>query len=150
MNTLPQFEHILAIEDRKNKRLISLKKEVYSLGRDPHNTIVICGRQVSRRHATLLRKNMPKDRDYSFWIVDGDLEGHRSTNGLLINGKYCLSHKLKIGDAIVLGDDTRIKYYKLSSKAVEELLKPGERLSSSVLDRLAQKNDDLKKTLVSR
>ena len=150
MSTLQQqFEHILVIKDLKDRRMITLKKEIYTLGRASKNGIIIYDRQVSRYHATLVRKQNMRTKKYFFWLIDGDLKGKRSTNGLLINNKQCLSRKLKIGDVIALGDDTTIKYYKFSRLALQKLLKPGQILNQALLEKMLINNDQNKKTIVT-
>lgn len=150
MSTLQQqFEHILVVKDRKDRRMITLEKNIYTLGRASKNGIVIYDRQVSRYHATLVRKQDMRTKKYSFWLIDGDLKGKRSTNGLLINNKQCLSRKLKIGDVITLGDATTIKYYKFSRLALKKLLKPGQILNQALIEKMLFNNDENKKTIVT-
>jgi len=144
-----QFEHILVLKDRKGRRIVTLEKNVYTLGRASKNGIVIYDRQVSRYHATLVRKQDMRTKKYSFWLIDGDLKGKRSTNGLLINSKQCLSRKLKIGDVITLGDATTIKYYKFSRLALQKILKPGQMLNQALIDKMLFNNDENKKTIVT-
>lgn len=150
MSTLQQqFEHILVVQDCKDRRMITLKKNIYTLGRASKNGIVIYDRQVSRCHATLVRKQDMGTKKYSFWLIDGDLKGKRSTNGLLINNKQCLSRKLKIGDVIALGDATTLNYYKFSRLALQKLLKPGQILNQALLEKMLFNNDENKKTIVT-
>ena len=56
MSETQEFRHILVIEDRKGRRIISLEDNNYTLGRDSNNPIVIYDYQVSRTHATLEKK----------------------------------------------------------------------------------------------
>ncbi|MDJ0726447.1 MAG: FHA domain-containing protein [Prochloraceae cyanobacterium] len=150
MRTLQQqFEHILVIKDRKERRMITLTKDIYTLGRSSKNGIVIYDRQVSRYHATLVRKQDMRTKKYSFWLIDGDLKGRRSTNGLLVNNKQSLSRKLKIGDVIGLSGTTTLKYYKFSRLALQKLLKPGQILNQAFLEKMLISNDENKKTIVT-
>ncbi|MDJ0716336.1 MAG: FHA domain-containing protein [Prochloraceae cyanobacterium] len=143
-----QFEHILAIEDEKNQRMITLKEDMYTLGRSGKTSILIVDRQVSRHHATIIRKRDIRINKSSFWIMDGNLNGQKSTNGLIINGKSCVSHKLKIGDIILLGSKTKIKYYKFSLVALKQILKAGQTLNQSILERMLLRQEDSKQTMV--
>jgi diguanylate cyclase (GGDEF)-like protein/PAS domain S-box-containing protein len=105
-----QPSHVLVVEDPKGKRIIKLDKNIYSLGRAAKNTIVIHSPIVSRYHATLLRIPNPEEENYLFQIIDGDLQGNRSANGLLINGKRCLSKTLHHNDMITFGSKAQAKY----------------------------------------
>jgi pSer/pThr/pTyr-binding forkhead associated (FHA) protein len=71
---------------------------------------------VSRHHATFLQvKYNHLEQNEVFWIIDGDLKGNRSTNGLIVNGKRCLSHELQHGDQITLANLVTIKYYQIDN-----------------------------------
>ncbi len=144
-----QFEHILAIEDEETQRMITLKEDMYTLGRSGETSILILDRQVSRHHATIIRKrDIRRINKSSFWIMDGNLNGQKSTNGIIINGKSCKSHKLKIGDLILLGFQTKIKYYKFSLIALREILKTGQTLNQSILERMLLRQEDSKQTMI--
>lgn len=142
------MEHILEIKTQRERRFIILNKDRYSLGRSSKNSIVIQDRQVSRYHATLIRKNKNKSNNvnnysfsvnnnkvkldnYCFWIHDGDLQGKTSSNGIAINQQYCSSHLLEYGDLIELGDNVILKYYKLSAETLKLIqgIKPLAKIS---------------------
>jgi diguanylate cyclase (GGDEF)-like protein len=120
MSNPQQFRHILVIEDQKARRIISLEDDSYAIGRESSNSIIIYERQVSRHHATLIKEKDPNTDHYSYRIIDGNLEGVRSTNGLVINGKYCFSHELSHGDVVVFGGHAKASYYVISN-ALEEI-----------------------------
>ncbi len=102
--------HLLVIEDTAEKRGFILNGSVYSIGRDPNCHICLVSQFVSRRHATLLR--LPNENGgHHYRIVDGDMDGKRSTNGLIINGQRLTEHDLKNGDEIVFGPDVRVIYH---------------------------------------
>ena len=125
MNTFPSFRHILVIEDQKARRIVALEEPTYSIGRESSNDIVIYERMVSRRHGTLVRiKVTPRHNDYSYRIIDGDLEGNRSTNGLLINGNLKESHNLKHGDVVIFGPQAKASYYIISTALEIDLFNP--------------------------
>ncbi|OKH21691.1 diguanylate cyclase [Hydrococcus rivularis NIES-593] len=127
MESLQPFRHVLVIEDQKARRIVVLEQSTYSVGRESSNDIVIYDRIVSRHHATLLRiKKSPRHDSYFYRIIDGDLEGNKSTNGLMINGKRCESHNLKHGDVILLGNKAKLSYYILSNAIDIALFNPIE------------------------
>jgi diguanylate cyclase (GGDEF)-like protein/PAS domain S-box-containing protein len=111
MSERQSFCHILVIEDTKSKRIVLLKEQIYSLGRASCNTIVLNDPLASRRHATLIRDEQSSLAEISFRIVDGDLQGNASTNGLLVNGKHCSSHRLQHGDSIIFSSNSQATYH---------------------------------------
>lgn len=123
----PEFRHIVVIEDQKARRIIAIDEPTYSIGRESSNDIVIYDRVVSRHHATLVRiKSTPKSESYSYRIIDGDLEGNHSTNGLIINGQPAESHDLKHGDVILFGSESKASYYIVSTSLEVALFNPME------------------------
>jgi signal transduction histidine kinase len=110
-----RFRHLLIVDDAEGRRTISLEAATYSIGRDATNSIVLHSKMVSRQHALLLRVTAPETSTYLFRLVDGDLQGKRSTNGIIINGRRLFSHDLKHGDMIVFGGDVKAKYYAISN-----------------------------------
>ena len=121
------FRHIFVIEDQKARRIISLEEPTYSIGRESSNDIIIYDSVVSRHHATLIRiKPSPNIDSYSYRIVDGDLEGNRSRNGLMINGQNTESHELKHGDVILFGSQSKASYYIVSTSLEIALFNPLE------------------------
>jgi len=109
-NETKQIFHYLLVEDPKGLRSIPLTATTYSLGRNPNNGIVLRSHLVSRQHALLLRVPMPELTQHLFRIIDGNLQGKRSTNGILINGKRKFSHILEHGDEIIFSRDVRAVY----------------------------------------
>ncbi|WLT38683.1 FHA domain-containing protein [Synechocystis sp. B12] len=103
--------HVLVIEDQKSRRIVSLEENTYDIGRDPSSAIPIYDRQVSRHHATLIRVNDYQNHQYTYRLIDGNLQGKRSTNGVVINGQYCLSHELEHGDVIRFGNQSKASYH---------------------------------------
>lgn len=110
-----RFRHLLIIDDAEGRRTVALEAATYSIGRDSTNSIVLHSKMVSRQHAILLRVTSPETSTYLFRIIDGDLQGKRSTNGLMINGRRLFSHDLKHGDMVVFGGDVKAKYYAVSN-----------------------------------
>lgn len=117
MNGDPSVRHVLVVEDRESRRTIFLDDSKYTIGRHPSNTIQIGSKQISRHHATLIRKVNRQNQQYSFWILDGDLDGNKSYNGIIINGEKSLVHELKEGDLINFGCEVNASYHRISSSA---------------------------------
>ncbi|MEB3209943.1 MAG: EAL domain-containing protein [Leptolyngbyaceae bacterium] len=104
-------EHVLELHDHTGDRQIVLKEATYSLGRWSSNSIVIESSEISRQHAILLRIAVPDSNDYVFRLVDGNLKGQPSTNGIFVNGSKKSSHILRHGDEISFGGQIRANYY---------------------------------------
>ncbi len=136
---------VLVIEDTEGKRIIYLDKNVYSIGRESQNSIVINSHLVSRNHATLLRFYDAKNSSYSFQINDGDIQGKPSTNGLIVNGKKCLSRLLQHKDLIVFGGKAKASYLVIAAR-----LSDPEILSYQETGNIDESNleDDTLETLV--
>ncbi|MBW4551033.1 MAG: FHA domain-containing protein [Aphanocapsa sp. GSE-SYN-MK-11-07L] len=115
-----QVRHLLVVDDTEGRRPVLLEAATYSIGRDATNSIVLHSKLVSRQHAILLRVTAPESSAYLFRIIDGDLQGKRSTNGLIINGQRQYSHDLKHSDVIVFGGDVKARYYAVSNLSDEE------------------------------
>lgn len=114
INNIPFIQHILVIEDQAHRRTIILDEPNYTLGRHSSNNIPMYSRQASRHHATLVRKFNTKTNQYSYLILDGDLEGNKSQNGIFVNGQKCLVHELSDGDLINFGCDVNASYHHLT------------------------------------
>lgn len=139
-----QLQHLLVIEDKQGKHTITLEAATYSIGRDLANSIVLHSDLVSRQHALLLRVTTPETATYLFRLIDGNLRGKRSTNGLTVNGKRCFSRDLGHGDVILFGGSVKATYYAVSSPSELKFLTSGEADISGSLSNLG----DPFKTLV--
>jgi PAS domain S-box-containing protein len=104
------MQHLLIIEDDEGKRTLYLNEATSSIGRDLSNSIVLHSHAVSRQHAILLRVTQPGETGHLFRIIDGNLQGQPSTNGLFVNGKRCHSHDLCSGDVIIFGGQVQVRY----------------------------------------
>ena len=125
-----QKRHILVIEDPTFKRTLILDNPTYSVGRHSSNDIVFSSAKTSRHHATFLRRTDVKNNSYSYWILDGDLQGNRSRNGIFVNEKKCLVHELKNGDIIKFSNDVQARYQTIADfseilEGIEDII-PGE------------------------
>ncbi|MGB3491723.1 MAG: FHA domain-containing protein [Elainellaceae cyanobacterium] len=114
--------HLLIVEDDKGRREYMLDSPLYTIGRDPKCDIRLISQFVSRRHATLVQ--LPRagddedDGGFYYRIVDGNLKGRTSSNGLIINGRKLQAHDLEDEDKIVFGPQVFAVYYMLSRDAV--------------------------------
>ncbi len=104
--------HLLIIEDDRGRKEFPLLEPVYSIGRDPKCDIRLFSQFVSRRHATLVRRHR-EDGSLYYRIVDGNLKGQPSANGLLINGRKLQAHDLQDEDEVVFGPQVSARYYLL-------------------------------------
>ncbi|MEO1340298.1 MAG: FHA domain-containing protein, partial [Cyanobacteria bacterium J06635_13] len=132
---LAQTHHILVVEDPSFVREIQLDAATYSIGRHSSNDIVLSCQKTSRNHATLLRRTDVKTNQCSYWILDGDLQGNRSRNGIYINGKKGLVHELQSGDVVHFSGDASVKY-----KTSTEPLNNTSQSDSGDLERIAAPN----------
>ncbi|MEM8778622.1 MAG: EAL domain-containing protein [Cyanobacteria bacterium P01_G01_bin.49] len=123
MSNASEVRHVLVVSDQKSRRIVPLEENTYSIGRDPNSNILLYDRQVSRHHATLIRLADDKSGQPCYKIVDGNLEGKKSTNGIAVNGKYCLSHELRPGDFIRFGTKSQAHYHILANSSDLDLLK---------------------------
>lgn len=114
------LHHFLVIEDTQRPRTISLEAATYSIGRASTNSIVLYSKQVSRQHAILLRVTPADNRSYCFRIIDGDLKGKPSSNGLIVNGKRCFWRDLEHGDQIEFGAEAKAQYFAIANLSEEE------------------------------
>ncbi|MBL1209738.1 EAL domain-containing protein [Geminocystis sp. GBBB08] len=155
---LPTVTHVLVLEDENSRQTIILEDANYSIGRDPRNKIALASKKVSRFHATLLRRTDTKNKSFSYWLLDGDLQGNRSTNGIFINDKRCLVQELKHQDIIRLGFEIQASYYVVNNISDLALLQSGDFQQSKEPENTIQGNQsssslplsvaDAKQTLV--
>ncbi|MBE9127909.1 MULTISPECIES: FHA domain-containing protein [unclassified Coleofasciculus] len=109
--------HLLIVEDERGRKEVTLEEPVYSMGRDEKSDIRLFSQFVSRRHATLVRREREDGSNY-YQIVDGNLKGQTSSNGILINGKKLPSHDLEDEDEIVFGPQVSARYYVLKRDSI--------------------------------
>ncbi len=116
MPSAPHQTHLLIIEDDKGRREFLLEAPVYSIGREAKCDIRLVSQFVSRRHATLVR--LPDEHgSFYYRIVDGNLKGKASANGILINGLKLTTHDLRNQDEIIFGPQVKAIYYSLAREA---------------------------------
>jgi diguanylate cyclase (GGDEF)-like protein/PAS domain S-box-containing protein len=108
---------ILIINNDNRKDNVVLENQIYSVGRHRTNSISIKNSLISRYHCTVLPvKHKSNSEQQAYWIIDGDLKGNRSTNGIFVNGQKCLSHELKTGDKISFGVKNVFVTYNVINK----------------------------------
>ncbi|NER78274.1 MAG: EAL domain-containing protein [Leptolyngbya sp. SIO1D8] len=118
MNT----KRLLIFKDKNNVLVEVLEKKIYTVGRCSSDDIFLSSREVSRGHATIYFL------DNSFWIIDGDLKGRTSTNGILINEARVYVQKLHQYDIITFCKGIEAIFIEYegdpqSSHVLEELIK---------------------------
>lgn len=118
----PTLNHVLIVKDRHGPKAYWLTAELYSLGRDPSNTIRIDSQYVSRHHAILVKTESPSSPDgFTYQIIDGDIHGTPSTNGLYIRGERVEFRDLEDGDEIQFGNDATATY-SLQAQDLDRIL----------------------------
>ncbi len=108
--------------------IISLTESIYSIGRHSDNNIQLNSDAVSRYHGTLIRKDLATEESL-YVLIDGDLKGKRSQNGILVNGKRIINHQLHDGDIIVFGTSEIKAIYQQESVLPEDNFSPAGILS---------------------
>ncbi len=108
-------KHLLVIENQSNQRTVNLQSATCSIGRDEKNLIVLDSVKISRYHATLLRITTPGVDSHQFRIIDGDLNGRRSRNGIKVNGQSCFSYDLQDEDVITFCEGIIATYHAANS-----------------------------------
>lgn len=110
---LAKGRHVLIVESPESRRAVSLNNHVFSIGRHPHNDLVVGDPLASRHHATIAWMKYTENGDkidYSYWIIDGKGKRKRSRNGITVNGKKKSLHRLTAGDVIRIGTGIKISY----------------------------------------
>lgn len=111
-NEAQKTHHILYLQEGEFQQTIYLEKEIYSIGRHSENSIRLYSHQISRQHATLIKKNSVNNQ-FFYMLIDGNLQEKRSQNGILVNGKKKINHELKHGDIIVFGTEEVKAVYQI-------------------------------------
>ncbi|BAQ66083.1 diguanylate cyclase domain-containing protein [Geminocystis sp. NIES-3709] len=106
-----QYLYLLIIEDGSDKRLIYLTDEMYEIGRRHDAEIIFHDQAVSRNHGTIVKEYNQEENLFFYKIFDGDLSGHTSTNGLIINNKKYQNKYLEHGDLIQLSKKAKARYF---------------------------------------
>ncbi len=129
----PVLNHVLIIKDRGGPKAYWLTAEMYSIGRDPSNSIRIDSQYASRRHAILFKSpSEHSPNDFVYQIIDGDVEGNPSTNGLFVNGHRIDFCDLNDGDEILFASDA-VATYALQQRTLDDILSTFEHTEISFL-----------------
>ena len=139
--------HLLVVEEPGFRKTITLEKASYTVGRHSENDIIFSSQKTSRYHATFVRRTEMKTNNFSYWIIDGNLQGNRSRNGIFVNGKKCLVHELKHGDIIKFSNDVKARYHILSN--VSELIENSTEISELEHQKFLHR-DNRSKTVISK
>ena len=106
-----RIRHVLVLQDEQGPRLVCLEASSHSIGRDSSNSLVLRAKDVSRQHAILLRVSGRDNESYGFMLIDGDLQGTRSRNGIFVNAKRTSApHRLQHGDFIRFAKQVVCRY----------------------------------------
>ncbi len=111
--------HLLILQDDTGTHELILRGTSYVIGREVQCDICLISQFVSRRHARLLPIRQA-DGTQGYQIVDGDRDGIKSANGILINGHKLRTHILENEDEITFGPGVRATYYRLQRQADED------------------------------
>lgn len=130
---------LLYPDNISSESTIYLTESIYSIGRHSDNNIKLNSGVVSRHHATLIRKDLATG-EYSYILIDGDLKGKRSQNGILVNGKKIIQHQLKDNDVIIFGTSQIKAIYQQENVFSEDLI--GGNLSSKQLQKKSISSSD--------
>ena len=107
--------HLLIVDQGGGKFIINLDSTTYSIGRDKTDSIQLIDSSVSRHHALLFRVPL-SDGSYCYRILDGDINGNPSKNGLFINGQKIDQQDLHPEDKIEIGKGTTLTYLQKTFK----------------------------------
>lgn len=117
--TVQHIRHLLVIQDQEGERVVPLDASTYSIGRHHANSIVIRDKAISRHHALLLRIPDPQSGNFFFRLIDGNLQGRRSHNGLWVNGQRHYSRDLKDQDLIAFSAKIHATYHQVVDEEVD-------------------------------
>ena len=148
LGSLDKAHHILTIEDSSVIKEVILEDDTYSIGRHSSNDIALSCQKTSRHHATLLKRTDVKTNQYSYWILDGDLQGNRSRNGIYVNGKKTLVHELKQNDVVQFSGDVIAKY-KVVNELQERLKSSNSNLDARYIEQVGKNSTIDKETIVT-
>ena len=112
------IQHILVFSLTSGQRVFYLEEPQYSIGRYSTNATVINAEGISRQHATLI-KTSKNDEHFSYVLIDGTIEGDRSTNGVVVNREKIEKTELKHGDNIYFTGDVKAHYYIIDNRNQE-------------------------------
>jgi pSer/pThr/pTyr-binding forkhead associated (FHA) protein len=133
--------HVLIVESTEIRKAVTINSSIYTIGRHPNNSLVFASQQISRYHATILWLKSRETQECSYWILDGDVEGKRSLNGISINTKKCFLQQLRDGDSILIGNHIKLRYTCVTTATLTSL-NADETLTSSNVDEVKREISD--------
>lgn len=141
-NSYHKKNHFLLLlpDNLSSESIIYLTESIYSIGRHFDNNIILNLGAVSRHHGILMRKDLGTGES-RYILIDGDLKGKRSQNGILVNGKKIIHHQLKDGDVIAFGTSQIKAIYQQKNALSEEL--SACNVSSKELEKKLPSSSDL-------
>ncbi len=116
-NPNDQYLYLLILEDNKEHNLIYLEDSAYQIGRRHNADIILRDLSVSRNHATIIKEYNQEDNLFFYKIVDGNLSGQKSKNGLIINHNKFEEKYLEHGDLIIFGDHSKARFFVIDKSS---------------------------------
>jgi pSer/pThr/pTyr-binding forkhead associated (FHA) protein len=113
--------HVLIVESTEIRKAVTINSSIYTIGRHPNNSLVFASGQISRYHATILWLKSRDTQECSYWILDGDVEGKRSLNGISVNGKKSFLQQLRDGDSILIGNHIKLRYTCMTTSTLTSI-----------------------------
>ncbi|NUN65357.1 FHA domain-containing protein [Pseudanabaena biceps] len=103
-------ESTLVVTDNSGTRKMPLVEEKYTIGRETDNSICLNSDFVSRHHAILVKVKQRKG-PMTYRILDGNIDGKPSKNGIVLNAlSQVSSHDLQDGDIVTFAPEVHILY----------------------------------------
>jgi diguanylate cyclase (GGDEF)-like protein len=113
---------MLIFKENNHVKIENLTNKTCSIGRSSKDSIILNAKGVSRCHATIYTDSS------KLWIIDGNMNGHTSTNGLFVNGKRVSVHQLTPFDVITFCKDVQALFLTTQSNlSVPSLLEDSVR-----------------------
>lgn len=134
---MAESKSLIVFKDRKKIIVETLTRKIYTIGRFASNDIFLESKGISRCHASIYFLNN------SFWIVDGNLKGKPSTNGLFVNGNKVSVHELIRYDVITFCKHVYAIFleYRDDSEIGENLEDTIEKITLFILGKNPQGDD---------
>jgi hypothetical protein len=117
-------QHTVFLSDGTTEQIFVLTKDLYLIGRDVSCDMRLHSGFVSRCHAHL-RFRLHDDGHTGYEIIDGDLHGRPSKNGLILDGSTSVKrHNLRHGDIITFAPEAHLLYLSPTSYNETTMLQP--------------------------
>ena len=116
------YSYVLLIEDKSDNRVVYLQDKLYQIGRCQDAQIIIKDHSVSRHHATIIKEYNQEENLFFYKIIDGELLGKKSKNGLTVNNRNYHSKYLEHGDLIRFSKNTNARFFVIDKNSVNHNL----------------------------